>query len=36
LRRQATLRVLHEAFFAGMDRFGFRLVHFSVCRTTCT
>jgi REP element-mobilizing transposase RayT len=30
LRRQATLRVLHRAFFAGMDRFGFRLVHFSV------
>jgi REP element-mobilizing transposase RayT len=30
LRRQETLRVLHEAFFAGMDRFGFRLVHFSV------
>lgn len=30
LRREATLRVLHEAFFAGMDRFGFRLVHFSV------
>jgi REP element-mobilizing transposase RayT len=30
VRRQETLRVLHEAFFAGMDRFGFRLVHFSV------
>ena len=30
LRQKDTLRVLHEAFFAGMDRFGFRLVHFSV------
>jgi REP element-mobilizing transposase RayT len=30
LRRQEELRVLHEAFFAGMERFGFRLVHFSV------
>jgi REP element-mobilizing transposase RayT len=30
LRRGETLRVLHQAFFAGCERFGFRLVHFSV------